>query len=125
MKANSEPRASFNRRRFLRGLGVGVALPAFESLGLARPLAAAPGAKGLATTATGAPLRTAFIYFPNGAIPKAWWPTGAGGDFLLKGSLSPLEPHKKSIQVLGGLNHRTANGGPTAPATMPAATARS
>ena len=88
-------RASLSRRHFLRGLGVCVALPAFESLGLARPLAAAAGAKNLATTATGAPLRTAFVYFPNGAIPKAWWPTGAGADFQLKDSLQPLEPYQE------------------------------
>ena len=31
--------------------------------------------------------------------------------FSAEGDPSPLEPHKKSIQVLGGLNHRTANGG--------------
>ncbi len=112
MKSTSEQNASLSRRRLLRGLGVCVALPAFESLGLARPLAAATAAKNLAATATGAPLRTAFVYFPNGAIPKAWWPTGAGGDFQLKNSLQPLEPYKSSIQVLGGLNHRTADGGP-------------
>ena len=112
MKSTSEQNASLSRRHFLRGLGVCVALPAFESLGLARPLAAATEAKSLAATATGAPLRTAFVYFPNGAIPKAWWPTGAGGDFQLKNSLQPLEPYKSSVQVLGGLNHRTADGGP-------------
>jgi hypothetical protein len=112
MNTTSEPNALLGRRRFLRGLGVCVALPAFESLGLARPLVAAAEAKNLAATATGTPLRTAFVYFPNGAIPKAWWPTGAGADFQLKNTLKPLEPYKSSIQVLGGLNHRTADGGP-------------
>ena len=82
----------------------------FESLPLANPLAAATEAKVLATTASGAPLRTAFVYFPNGAIPKAWWPKGTGADFQLGQTLSPLEPFKHSIQVLGGLNHRTAHG---------------
>ena len=111
MKSDSEHNASLSRRRFLRGLGVCVALPAFESLGLAGPLAAATGTKQLAATASGAPLRTAFVYFPNGAIPKAWWPTSAGADFQLKNSLQALAPYKSSIQVLGGLNHRTADGG--------------
>src|SRR5262245_29898503 len=70
----SEHLPNVSRRHFLRGVGVGVALPFFES---ARLVAAdpVPGAK-LAVTATGAPLRTAFVYFPNGAIPAAWWPTG-------------------------------------------------
>jgi hypothetical protein len=101
-----------DRRRFLRGLGVSVALPAFESFMPGRLLAAPKGAGALATTATGAPLRAAFVFFPNGAIPAAWWPKGSGTDFDWNRTLSPLEPHKKSVQVLGGLNHRTAEGGP-------------
>ena len=60
-----------NRRRFLQGVGACVALPLFESLGsvrlLADPVTAAQGK--LAVTATGAPLRAAFLFFPNGAIP--------------------------------------------------------
>jgi len=105
-------RAFLSRRRLLRGLGVCVALPAFESLGRATRLAAGTAERGLATTASGSPLRTAFVYFPNGAIPSAWWPGATGADFPLKRTLAPLEPHRQSIQVLGGLNHRTAEGGP-------------
>jgi hypothetical protein len=114
---SASAQARFNRRRMLRGLGVCVALPAFESLlaSSSRMLAAATDAMTLATTSTGAPLRTAFIYFPNGAIPKAWWPTGEGAGFELKRTLAPLEPHKHTIQILGGLNHRTAQGGPDGP----------
>jgi hypothetical protein len=112
-EALAQSRSSFlNRRRLLRGLGVCIALPVFESLGNAGRLAAAVAEHGLATTASGSPLRTAFVYFPNGAIPSAWWPATAGADFPLKRTLSPLEPHRHSIQVLGGLNHRTAEGGP-------------
>ncbi len=100
-----------SRRHFLRGLGASIALPAFASLGVPR-LLAAEGGGGLAATATGAPLRAAFVYFPNGAIPASWWPSGEGTDFQFKKSLQPLEPLKGQIQVLGGLNHRTADGGP-------------
>jgi hypothetical protein len=102
--------ARLNRRHFLRGVGVGVALPLFESLRPAR-LLAAPEAR-LATTATGAPLRTAFVYFPNGAIPAAWWPTGEGTDFQFGRTLAPLEPVRSDVQVLGGLDHKTADPGP-------------
>jgi hypothetical protein len=102
--------SALNRRHFLRGVGVGVALPLFESLRPAR-LLAAPEAR-LATTATGAPLRTAFVYFPNGAIPAAWWPTGEGADFQLGRTLAPLEPYRADVQVLGGLDHKTADPGP-------------
>jgi hypothetical protein len=99
---------SLNRRRFLRSLGVCLALPALESFS-SRLLAAA---KAPALTATGAPLRTAFLYFPNGAIPAAWWPKGLGTDFELNRTMAPLASMKQHIQVLGGLTALSANGGP-------------
>ncbi len=106
--------AVLSRRVFLRGLGASIALPAFASLGTSRfaNAAAADGAGGLAATATGTPLRSAFVYFPNGAIPSAWWPGGEGTDFQFKRTLQPLEPVKDLVQVLGGLDLRTAEGGP-------------
>jgi hypothetical protein len=99
-----------SRRNFLRGVGAAITLPAFESLG-ARILAA-ESATALATTANGAPLRTAFVFFPNGAIPDAWWPTGEGPDFQFSRTLTPLEPLKEFVQVMGGLDHRNAEPGP-------------
>jgi len=101
--------ASFSRRNFLRGLGACIALPAFESL-LPTKLFAADTlpASGLATTATGAPLRTAFVYFPNGAIPAAWWPATDGKDFPLSRTLQPLASSQKQVQVVGGLELLTA-----------------
>lgn len=111
----AQRRDSFSRRRFLRGAGACLALPALESLLPGRLLAAnaEAGVKagGAATTATGAPLRTAFVYFPNGAIPKSWWPDGNGADFALNATLQPLEPLRNSLRVLGGLDHACAVGG--------------
>ena len=101
------------RRHLLYGLGVAIGLPFLVSL---RPKArfaartlpfSSPG-----STQKGAPLRTAFIYFPNGAISSAWWPTGATTKFPLSRTLKPLENVKGSIQVLGGLDNQTANAGP-------------
>src|SRR6185295_713226 len=73
---------------------------------------AAGAEKFAATTATGAPLRTAFLYFPNGAIPSAWWPTGEGTDFKLNRTMEPLANLRQHIQILGGLTDLSANGGP-------------
>jgi hypothetical protein len=102
-----------NRRTFFRGLGACVAVPLFESFGgTARLLANNAAAAKLASTRTGAPLRTAFIYFPNGAIPAAWWPKGEGTDFQWSRTLQPLAKYKSSLQVLGGLKHETAEPGP-------------
>ena len=102
-----------SRRHFLRGVGACVGIPAFESLRPASLLAAARAADSrLGLTLSGAPLRAAFVYFPNGAIPASWWPQQEGTNAPLSRTLQPLESSRKLIQVLGGLNHRTAEGGP-------------
>ena len=99
-----------NRRHFLRGLGSGLAVPLFASL--APRLRAAEGVARLATTATGAPLRTAFFFFPNGSIPSYWWPQNAGTDFAFSSSLKPLEELRSHLQIIGGLENVNGEGGP-------------
>ncbi len=116
MKTNrniaAESFSSLNRRHFLRGLGACLALPAFESLRPFTSLAAETARSRWATTASGAPLRTAFVYFPNGAIQKHWWPTGEGKNFELARTMAPLAKVKHQLQVLGGLDHVNATPGP-------------
>src|SRR5690348_16897139 len=107
-KRAAQRQFNLNRRHFLRGLGACVALPTLESLRPLSLLAAPAGA--LASSPTGAPLRTAFLCFPNGAIPSAWWPTGEGKDFEFSRTLKPLEPLRQHLQVLGGLNQKFAEG---------------
>ena len=103
---------SFSRRNFLRGLGACIALPAFESILPVRLFAAAANPAGkLATTASGAPLRTAFVYFPNGAIPSAWWPTSQESNFEFSRTLQPLANARQHLQILGGLDHLNATAG--------------
>jgi hypothetical protein len=97
----------FNRRQFLRGLGACVALPAFASLTPTRLLAASNAGK-LALTNSGAPLRSAFLYFPNGAIPSVWWPKNDGADFELSRTLQPLEKFRRQVQILGEIDDRSA-----------------
>ena len=117
---NSNPPAALrrqalqlNRRQFLRGLGACIALPSFESLLSSRASAVeADPALRLATTATGAPLRMGFVYFPNGAIQSAWWPKGEGTDFELAATMQPLAPIKDHLQILGGMDHVNATPGP-------------
>jgi len=104
---SSERQASLSRRRFLRGLGACMALPAFESLAPVRLLAAP------AAVAKTAPVRMAFVYVPNGAIPSAWWPEGEGGkDFALSRTLQPLQNIKQKLQVISGLEDLSADPGP-------------
>ena len=110
-----QPSFHFTRRHFLRGLGACIALPAMESAKPFTLLAAENKLVGevgnLAVTATGAPLHTAFLYFPNGAIPSAWWPSKEGKDFDFNRTLQPLEKSRNSLQILGGLNHLHAYAG--------------
>jgi len=100
--------ASVSRRRFLRGLGACMALPALESL---HPftLLATPTGKAVAAAA---PRRMAFLYFPNGALQGHWWPKGEGKDFTLNRTMEPLEGIKNKLQVISGLDHKNSTPGP-------------
>lgn len=100
-----------NRRGFLRGMGAFIALPALESFSSRALAAAANAAPAIATTASGAPLRMAFLYFPNGAIPKYWANPGSGSDFNFGQTLAPLDPLRHRVQVLSGLAHKNAEAG--------------
>jgi hypothetical protein len=103
---------ALNRRQFLRGIGACLALPVFESALTPMLRAATPAAGGgMAATATGAPLRMAFVYIPNGVHQANWWPTGEGANFTLGKTLEPLAPLQRSIQILGGLDHIEATPG--------------
>src|SRR5213075_1723772 len=103
----------FNRRQFLRGLGACISLPAFESLLSSSVLAVdTDPAVRLATTASGAPLRMGFVYFPNGAIQSSWWPKGEGKEFGLAETMQPLASLKDQLQILGGMDHVNATPGP-------------
>jgi Protein of unknown function (DUF1552) len=101
-------RASFSRRRFLRGLGACMALPAFESFSPLRLLGAPAGG----AAAKAAPVRMAFLQVPNGIIPANWWPTSeAGTDFTLSPTLQPFEKIRHELQVISGLDDLSANAG--------------
>jgi hypothetical protein len=107
----AERQASLSRRRFLRGLGACMALPAFESLAPSKLFSAPAAVSGVAGKS--APVRMAFVYVPNGTIPSAWWPEGDGGkDFVLSRTLQPLEKVRHELQVVSGLEDLSANPGP-------------
>jgi hypothetical protein len=104
-----------SRRTFLRGLGVALALPPFESLVIPGAVAGGSGGAKLATTPTGAPLRMAFVYVPNGVHQGYWWPKKEGKDFELTKTLEPLEQVRQHLQILGGLDQINATPGPDGP----------
>src|SRR5438105_879087 len=83
-----------SRRTFLYGLGVTMALPILEAM--------LPRAASAAAAAT-PPVRTAFLYVPNGVNMADWTPAQTGADFQLPYILDPLRAHKNDVLVLTGL----------------------
>ena len=96
---------SLDRRRFLHGSGVALALPWFETFSKFAGAAESTKQKS----------RLACIYMPDG-VPMplsddpaykdwAWFPHGGGKDFTLTKCLEPLAPLRDEMTVLSGLSH--------------------
>ncbi|MCH7729276.1 MAG: DUF1552 domain-containing protein, partial [Planctomycetes bacterium] len=83
------------RRTFLRGVGTAMALPMLEAM-----IPSAIAAKAGNSTA---PVRMAFIFFPNGAIMPNWKPRGDEAQWKISRTLKSLEPHKDQLTVFTGL----------------------
>ena len=92
---------TLDRRTFLRGAGVALALPYLDCM-------------ADASTQDAPPKRFCAFYFPYGVSlpPKdskeanwRWFPEGDDRDFQFNDSLQPLEPLRKHLTVLGGLSH--------------------
>src|SRR2546422_2452482 len=92
------------RRRFLKGIGTAIALPALEAIQPAlRALAAIESPGG-----TIFPKRMAFLYIPNGANMADWTPKEEGTDFDWPYILQPLKSFQSDLQILTGLAHDKA-----------------
>lgn len=90
-----------SRRRMLKGVGACVALPFLEAMTLPA-WAASPAGAGKS------PIRTAFLFMPNGVHPDQWTPEKTGSDFMLSRQLLPLEKLKQDIVVLGELMNKNS-----------------
>lgn len=100
--------ASLDRRKFLRGTGIALALPWFESFTKTAGASELPDA----------PKRLACFYMPDGVpMPLAedpayqdwsWFPHGGGTEFVFTKSLEPLEPLRNEVTVLSGFSHPSA-----------------
>lgn len=102
---------SLDRRRFLRGAGLALALPLFDTF---RP-AFAHGAEKVAN-----PKRLGCFYFPDGVpmpLPEdpaykdwLWFPHGSGSEFTLTNCMEPLAPLRDQMTVLSGFSHPASRG---------------
>jgi hypothetical protein len=72
-----------------------MALPMLDAMTPSRALAAA----------TRPPVRSAFIFVPNGVHLDNWTPKTTGANFDLPSILEPLTPVKNDLLVLSGLTH--------------------
>jgi hypothetical protein len=100
--------STVDRRRFLRGSGVALSLPWFESFADFASAAETPTRRN----------RFACFYMPDG-VPMplaedpahkdwAWFPHGSGKEFTLTKCLEPLEPLRNELTILSGLSHPSA-----------------
>ena len=104
MPSHSERNSSYDvtRRTMLRGLGVSMALPWFESL---RVWGDEPGRSDPASRP---PIRFACFFSGNGFHSKEWWAKGSGKEMELGKVLQPLSPHKEKLLFIRGLYNEQA-----------------
>ena len=95
-------RKHLSRRTFLRGTGVAVGLPLLDAM--------IPAWTALAQTAAKPTPHMGFIYFPLGALMDQWTPAAEGKTFDLPPILKPLEPFRKQLTIVSGLENTTAVG---------------
>lgn len=93
-----------NRRQFLRGAGVCLALPWLESL----PVRAETGKRAPSQSSDKAPVRFGVLYFSNGVEPAHWWARSNDGKMEIGPGLKPMEPHTKDFTFIKGLFNEQA-----------------
>jgi hypothetical protein len=85
-----------HRRTVIKGFGACLALPFLESLVPSHAFAKPPIA----------PIRTAFLFVPNGINMDFWTPKS--GNYELTGILSPLNAFKNNVTLISGLAQKNA-----------------
>lgn len=92
---------TLTRRRFLRGVGVALALPLMESV---RPALAKD-------TESPTPRRMLLISNNLGVLPKQFFPETPGRDYELSAYLQDLAEFRNDFTVISGLSHPDVDGG--------------
>jgi len=98
------PLPPLNRRAFLRGAGVTLALPFLEAM--------QPAFGAHATTAI--PRRMVCIQTNMGILPQFFFPETAGRDYASSAYLERLKAHRDQITVFSGVSYPGVDGGHTA-----------
>ncbi|HZZ77215.1 MAG TPA: DUF1552 domain-containing protein [Gemmataceae bacterium] len=90
-----------NRRTFLRGVGVSMALPWLESL----------TSWGQTANGAQAPVRLAVLFAGNGFHAREWWARGEGRAMELGRVLTPLADFREKMLFISGLYNAEAQRG--------------
>ena len=96
-----------DRRTFLRGTGVAMALPMLEAM-----------SHGATDPSKNRPRRMVCAFFPNGvSLPPDparrdlyWFPKGEGREYQLTRPLEPLAPFRNDVTIFEGMEHLTSRG---------------
>ncbi|MCH2125844.1 MAG: DUF1552 domain-containing protein [Pirellulaceae bacterium] len=94
-----------SRRVMLRGAGVTMALPWFESMSVWGNDSAA------STKVSEPPVRMAALFAGNGFHRNEWWVKGSGAEMQLGKVLQPLEDHREKLLFVRGLWNEQATKG--------------
>jgi hypothetical protein len=101
----SKRTASFDRRRFLRGVGgVALALPALETF---------TSRKAMAQAQAGGKTYVAFMCEQNGTVPERFYPKSLGAlsaESMMGTATEDLIPHAPDLLVIRGINWTHGNG---------------
>jgi hypothetical protein len=94
-------KAPLNRRTFLRGTGIGLALPFLDAM---RPVFGAAAKAAV-------PRRMVCIQTNQGIMPQFFFPEKAGRDFALTPYLEKLAAHRDQLTVFSGVSLPGVTGG--------------
>jgi hypothetical protein len=97
---NTQRSPFIDRRHFLRGLGLAIALPVFESLNVGFA----------ASTPSGSPRRLICVGNHLGFWPGGFFPTAEGRDYAISKTLAPLQTHVGDFTVFSHLDHNAKGG---------------
>jgi hypothetical protein len=86
---------AISRRRVLRGIGAGIALPFLDAM--------LPARRAHAQAAAMRPRRFGVVFVPHGERPGFWTPPQVGRDVELSTILAPLAPHRDELTVVSQL----------------------
>ena len=100
---------NLTRRTLLQGFGTAIALPWLESMAVATGIGTSNGIASIGQTAK-PPVRTAFVYLPNGMNMSHWRPalTDVGEKLTTPRTFEPVAKYLDQTTIISGLSLRGA-----------------